>query len=181
MYKISSFKVHIIFSEVFMNRALLDKLHLEMIHLDQADPGLIQHFCKVHAYAALIGRQEGLSEQDLFTLEAAAYTHDIGIRYCREKYGSGDGKLQEKEGPAIAEELLKRLEFPEDVIERVKFLIAHHHTYTDIQGLDYQILVEADFLVNLYEGGESLETVRTTIERIFRTESGKKICEEMFF
>ena len=164
-----------------MNRALLDQLHLEMIRLDAGDPGLIQHFCKVHAYAALIGRQEGLPEELLFILEAAAYTHDIAIRYCREKYGSGEGKLQELEGPAIADELLRKLEFPEDVIERVKYLIAHHHTYADIQGMDYQILVEADFLVNLFEGNDSPDAVRTTIERIFRTESGRKICEEMFF
>ena len=163
-----------------MNRTLLDKLHMEMIRLDAGDPGLIQHFCKVHAYAALIGRREGLPEQELFTLEAAAYTHDIGIRYCREKYGSGDGKLQEKEGPAIAEELLNRLGFPVDVIERVKFLIAHHHSYTDIQGMDYQILVEADFLVNLFEGNESEEAVLRTMEKIFRTETGKMICAEMF-
>ena len=163
-----------------MNRALLDELHMEMILLDAGDPGLIQHFCKVHAYAALIGRQEGLQKHSLFTLEAAAYTHDIAIRCCREKYGSGDGKLQEKEGPAIAEELLTRLGFPEDVIGRVKFLIAHHHTYTDIQGLDYQILVEADFLVNLFEGNEPEEAVRRTLEKIFRTETGKRICAEMF-
>ena len=164
-----------------MNRRLLDELHMEMIRLDAGDPGLIQHFCKVHAYAAMIGRREGLPERDLFTLEAAAYTHDIAIRYCRKKYGSGDGKLQEKEGPAIADTLLRRLDFPEDVIGRVKFLIAHHHTYTDIQGLDYQILVEADFLVNLFEGNEPPEAVRTTIERIFRTDTGRRICEEMFF
>ena len=164
-----------------MNRELLDGLHMEMIRLDKGDPGLIQHFCKVHAYAALIGRREGLSEDMLFTLEAAAYTHDIAIRYCREKYGSGEGRLQEKEGPAIAQALLSRLGFSEEVTARVMYLIAHHHTYTDIQGPDYQILVEADFLVNLYEEKESPEAVRTVMERIFRTESGKQICREMFF
>ncbi len=164
-----------------MNRALLDQLHMEMLRLDRGDPGLIQHFCKVHAYAALIGRLEGLTEDLLFILEAAAYTHDIAIRYCREKYGSGEGKLQELEGPAIADELLGRLGFPAEVTERVKYLIAHHHTYTDIRGMDLQILIEADFLVNLYEGRETLETVRTTMERIFRTETGKKICGDMFF
>ena len=163
-----------------MDRKLLDRLHMEMIRLDRGDPGLAQHFAKVHAYAALIGREEGLSDDVLFILEAAAYTHDIAIPYCREKYGSGDGKYQELEGPAIADKLLTGLGFPEKTTERVKYLIAHHHTYTDIDGMDYQILVEADFLVNLFENGESSETVRTTLERIFRTETGKRICKEMF-
>lgn len=54
--------------------------------------------------------------------------------------------------------MLETLDFEDSVIDRVCYLIAHHHTYTDINGLDYQILVEADFLVNLYEGNESRET-----------------------
>lgn len=36
-------------------------------------------------------------------------------------------------------------------MDRVCWLVGHHHTYTDIRDLDYQILVEADCLVNLYE------------------------------
>lgn len=51
--------------------------------------------------------------------------------------------------------MLMRLGFAENVIERVCYLIGHHHTYTGIDGRDYQILVEADFLVNLYEDGRT--------------------------
>ena len=43
------------------------------------------------------------------------------------------------------------------MIERVKYLIAHHHTYDAIDGIDYQILVEADFLVNILEDGLAKE------------------------
>ena len=56
----------------------------------------------------------------------------------------------------------------------------HHHTYQDIEGLDYQILVEADFLVNLYENGSSKETAREVLYRVFVTESGKDILRNMF-
>ena len=66
------------------------------------------------------------------------------------------------------------------MIERVSFLVGHHHTYTGIDGLDYQILVEADFLVNLFEGNTDTAHIRTTYDNIFRTETGKKICREMF-
>ena len=107
-------------------------------------------------------------------------THDIGIHLCEEKYGNCNGKLQEKEGPALAEKLLTKLGFMKDVAERVMYLIAHHHTYDDINGIDYQILVEADFLVNMYEDGLSKDVVEYAYNKIFKTDSGMKICAEMF-
>lgn len=57
----------------------LDRLFLAMIHFDKGDAKRIQHFTKVHSYARLIGRKENLDEDSLFTLETAAYVHDIGI------------------------------------------------------------------------------------------------------
>lgn len=158
----------------------LRELHLAMIELYRGDPFRIQHFCKVHNYCRLIGMSEGMDEENLFILETAALTHDIGIHYCEEHYGSCGGKLQEKEGPAIAKELLERLGFEEKASKRVQYLIAHHHTYHDIDGMDYQILVEADFLVNLFEENNSKEGIASTYEKIFKTQTGKKICREMF-
>ena len=146
----------------------LEPLILKMISYDHGCPGRIQHFLKVHSFAKTIAT------------EAAAIVHDIGIRLCLEKYGDGNGKLQEKEGPALAEQMLSELGFEKDVIERVSFLVGHHHTYTGIDGLDYQILVEADFLVNLFEGNTDTAHIRATYDNIFRTETGKKICREMF-
>jgi hypothetical protein len=72
------------------------------------------------------------------------------------------------------------LGFSETVSERVQYLIAHHHTYSNIDGLDYQILVEADFLVNLHEDSVSKDAVKTAYDNIFKTQSGRKICREMF-
>ena len=66
------------------------------------------------------------------------------------------------------------------MIERVKYLIAHHHTYDAIDGIDYQILVEADFLVNILEDGRAKEAAFQAYQNIFKTESGKNICQEMF-
>ena len=141
----------------------------------------IQHFCKVHSYAKLIAEMEHVDASTLFILEAAALTHDIGIHLCEEKYGSSNGKLQEKEGPAIAEKLLKELQFEEKVIRRVKYLIAHHHTYDAIDGIDYQILVEADFLVNYFEDHLETESIKKSVKKIFKTETGIRIATEMFF
>ena len=159
---------------------MLTRLFQEMIRYDAGSPQRIQHFGKVHAFAKLIGELEGLDPEVLRTLEAAAYVHDIGIKPAEEKYGSRDGKLQEREGPPEARKLLERLGFEEPLVQRVCFLVGRHHTYTGIDGPDYQILVEADFLVNLYEKGAGPEAVRAACERIFRTPGGKRICREMF-
>ena len=130
---------------------MINKLHLAMIELYHGDSKRIQHFCKVHSYAKLIGETENINKDTLFVLETAALTHDIGIHICEEKYGACNGKLQEKEGPPIAEKLLTDMGCRNEIIDRVIYLIAHHHTYNDIDGIDYQILVEADFLVNMHE------------------------------
>ena len=159
---------------------MINQLHLAMIELYKGDAKRIQHFCKVHSYAKLIAETENVDKKCLFTIEAAALTHDIGIHICEEKYGSCNGKLQEKEGPAIAEKLLGELGFDRKVSERVQYLIAHHHTYGNINEMDYQILVEADFLVNIMEEGSSKEAAIKAYQNIFKTSCGKKICREMF-
>jgi predicted metal-dependent HD superfamily phosphohydrolase len=123
---------------------------------------------------------ENINKDMQFILEAAALTHDIGIHLCEEKYGDCSGKLQEKEGPALAGKLLDTLGFDKAVSERVQYLIAHHHTYSDIDGIDYQILIEADFLVNLHEDNASKAAIEHVYNNIFMTETGKKICREMY-
>ena len=96
------------------------------------------------------------------------------------KNSASNGKLQEKEGPEIAKKLLAELHFDEKVSERVQYLIAHHHTYDAIDGIDYQILVEADFLVNILEDKLSDDAAKNAYRNIFKTKSGKRICREMF-
>ena len=166
-------------SDSYSNQQL-DDLFMDMIAYYDGDPKRIQHFTKVHSYARLIGIGEELDDASLFILEAAAYTHDIGIRVAEEKYGRCDGKLQEQEGPIIAQKMLSQLGFENYIVERICFLIGHHHTYDNIDGLDYQILVEADFLVNLYEDDAGNRAIDKAYKRIFKTETGKKIFRLMF-
>lgn len=159
---------------------MISSLIDEMIAYDKGDPRRIQHFMKVHDFARTIGQLEGLDDDTLYILESAAVVHDIGIHVCEEKYGSCEGKLQEKEGPALAKEMLERLAYAQEVINHICYLVGHHHTYTNIDGVDYQILVEADFLVNLYEDKVSLDAVHKAYQNIFKTESGREICRNMF-
>ena len=127
------------------------ELRLRMISYDGGDPARIQHFIKVYTFAVMIGEGEQLPEETMEILRAAALVHDIGIKVAEEKYGSSDGKLQEKEGPPVARQMLTEIGYPQEVVDRVCYLVGHHHTYLDMDGMDYQILVEADFLVNLFE------------------------------
>ena len=159
----------------------IEELALAMIDYNNGDPKRIQHTTKVHAYASMIGKCEGLDEEMLFILESAALVHDIGIRASENKYGHQNGKLQEQEGPAVAREMLTRLGgFTDQQIERVCWLVGHHHTYHVCEELDYQIINEADFLVNMFEDEESPNAIRAVRKNIFRTESGKRILETMY-
>lgn len=158
----------------------LDRLELAMIDYDSGDPKRIQHFLKVRSFARLIAAGEGLDERSRFLIEAAALVHDIGIHASEKLYGDCSGPHQEELGPALAEELLNGLGFDPAVTGRVCYLVGHHHTYGDIDGVDYQILVEADFLVNLYEDHEGEEAVRAALSRVFRTPTGRRLCRAQF-
>lgn len=157
-----------------------NQLIMAMTEYYTGDPARIQHFMKVYGYAGMIGELEGLDSMTQKILETAAIVHDIGIRKSEELYGDAAGKHQEELGPAIAEDLLRSLGYEGNVIDRVSYLVGHHHTYDHMEGQDYQILVEADFLVNLYEDHTSAEGVKNALTRIFKTPTGIALCEKMF-
>ena len=144
------------------------------------DPKRINHFLKVYAYAKTIGELEGLDTQTQETLELAAVLHDIGIKPSEEKYGNCSGANQEKEGPPLAEEMMRALDVAPECRERVCYLVAHHHTYHGIDGPDYQILVEADFLVNMDEGKMGKKELECVEQKVFRTQRGITLLHRLF-
>lgn len=158
----------------------MEKVIDAMIHWDQGDPKRIHHFLKVHAFARQIAFAEGLDPDTQFILETAAVVHDIGIRRAEEVYGSSAGHYQEELGPDIADALLSNLNWPREVIDRVCYLVGHHHTYTAVEGLDYRILLEADALVNLYENNSPAEVQQHFYQTVFKTESGKNLCRILY-
>ncbi|MGN1126430.1 MAG: HD domain-containing protein [Ruminococcus sp.] len=159
---------------------MINRLFLAMTDYFKGDQKRINHFVKVHSFARLIGERENLDEKCLFTLECASLTHDIGIKKGEELYNRNDGKIQEQLGPEEAEKMMKNLDFQQDVIERVKFLIANHHTYKSIDSIELQILVEADFLVNTCEDGLSEETAVKLGEKVFKTPTGKQLLKNLY-
>jgi uncharacterized protein len=140
----------------------------------------INHFMKVWGFARTIGLAEKLSAEMLETLELAAVVHDIACPLCREKYGSTAGPYQEREGAPLARSFYEEFSLPVKQLERICFLVGHHHTYTAVDGPDYQILLEADFLVNADESAKKQEVVRQFRDRVFRTETGTQLLNVLY-
>lgn len=151
-----------------------------MIKYFQGDPRRVNHFMKVYGFAQLIAEGEKVDQATKDLIETSAIVHDIGIKVSEIKYKSASGKYQELEGPLEARKLLEGLKVEDAVIERTCWLIGHHHTYNAIEDIDHQILVEADFLVNIYEDQMSKESIKSVKDKIFRTQTGKDLLEDLF-
>ena len=153
----------------------------EMIEHESGVPHRINHFLKVYGFAKAIGHKEGIDLETQEILEVSALMHDIGIRISLEKHNASSGHYQEIEGPPKAREILEKHKFTSQFIDRVCYLIGHHHTYNNIQGLDYQILIEADFLVNIYEEEIGKDQIKSIKDKIFKTKTGLDYLEKIYF
>ena len=151
----------------------------KMILLSDANFHDINHFLKVHAYALTIGACEGLSQAQRYTLELAAIVHDIACPLCREKYGNTNGKYQEQEGIPLVRAFLSDTGLSPEQIERVAYLVGHHHTYINVDGADYQILLEADYIANASENSFSRQSIETFLRRVTKTESGIRLARSI--
>ena len=140
----------------------------------------INHFLKVWSMAKTIGELEGLDGHTQEVLELTAVVHDIACPLCREKYGDADGKHQELESPPLVEAFFAELPVARPDVERISWLAAHHHTYTEIGGIDYQILLEADYLVNADEHGYSRPAIQTFRQRMLRTAAGLRLLDSIY-
>jgi HD superfamily phosphodiesterase len=152
-----------------------DKALYEMACYFGGDTKRICHAFKVYGAACAIASGAQFNQSDRLTLGLAAVLHDIGIRESERKYNSSAAKYQQSEGPPVAREILERLDCDSATIDRVCYLIAHHHTYGAIDGEDFQILIEADFIVNIQEGEFDAKEAAVIREKYFKTDEGKRI------
>ena len=152
----------------------------KMIEYSNGNLHDINHFIKVWTYAKNIAELEGVKKDTLYILEIAAITHDIACPLCREKYGNTNGKYQEIEGESLVRDFLKDTDLSQEQIERIAYLIAHHHTFKDIDGIDYQILIEADYIVNAEESSYSNENIKNFSEKFFKTKTGINLLKNIF-
>lgn len=140
----------------------------------------ICHFLKVWSFARTIGELEALDPHTQEILELTAVVHDIACPLCREKYGRADGRHQELESPSLVEAFFDGLPVSPADVARISWLVAHHHTYTGVDGPDHRILLEADFLVNAGEGQLDRSAIESFRERVFRTAAGTRLLDEIY-
>jgi len=151
-----------------------------MVIYFQNDVGRINHALKVYGFAHALAGMEGLSAEEKLVVDLAAVLHDIGIKEAERKYNSSAGKYQEIEGPPIAKGIMDECRVETEIANRVCYLIGNHHSYHKIDGLDFQILVEADFLVNIYEDEMSENAIESVRNKYFKTAGGIKLIETMY-
>lgn len=161
-------------------RMTISEIMKKMIVFSEGNIHDIDHFIRVWTYAKMLGELEKLESEMQYVLETAAITHDIACPLCREKYGNTNGKYQEQEGITIVREFLSDSGMTKEEIERVEFLVGHHHTFSNIDELDYQILIEADYIANALENGYKEQSVKSFIENVMKTKSGIQLIRDLF-
>ena len=146
------------------------------------DTRRINHALKVLGFAERIAAGENVPAAMRETIVITALLHDTGIKEAERKYHSSAGPYQEQEGPAIVRAMMARNQEEPALIERVAYIVGGHHTAAKNDGLDFQIIWEADLLVNIDEDGltANREQLPVIIEKNFRTPTGRRIAQETY-
>ena len=144
-----------------------------------SDERRIAHAMKVLEYAEEILAGESGSA---LVVRAAAILHDIGIPEAERKYGSSAARYQEIEGPPVARRIMEGLDLDEETVEHVCRIVGSHHSARDIDTPEFRIVWDADWLVNISVELADADAgkLRRTVERVFKTETGKRIGTRLF-
>ncbi|MBM3706671.1 MAG: HD domain-containing protein [Actinobacteria bacterium] len=139
----------------------------------------INHSKEVTAYAEDLLHKESA---DASIVIPAAVLHDVGIKIAEEKYNSDAARYQEKEGPAVAGKILSKLNFNHEDRDEICEIITHHHSPGIINTVNFKVLYDADWLVNLKDEIKTRDSkkLKKLIDRIFLTVSGKETAEKKY-
>ena len=161
------------------NLLLKESLFKELKIFFENDEKRINHARKVTSCAEDLLYKE---KADPAIVIPAAVLHDVGIKIAEDKYGSDAARYQEKEGPAIAAKILSKLNFKQENIVEICEMIAHHHSPGIINTVNFKVLYDADWLVNLKDEikTENKKKLEKLIGRIFLTASGKETAEKIY-
>lgn len=160
-------------------RVMRDKLIDEMKKVFVGDEKRIEHALAVLNYAEQIQAAEG---GDPLIVRAAAILHDIGIHEAERKYGSSAGKYQEIEGPPVARKILAKYDLDKLIVGHVCKIIANHHSAKDIDTLEFRIVWDADWLVNIPADFANIGKgeLKHLVDKVFKTNRGRQIAIQSF-
>lgn len=158
----------------------IDKAIEEMKLVFKDIPYGIDHTSRVLRNAEIIMDGEAISGAIRETILLASILHDIGAIEAQKKHGSMEGHFQEIEGPEIAQSILERTGVPNETINRICYIVGHHHTPSKIDGIDFQVVWEADYLEYLQFGEKGVESdaLYQKILENFQTPSGRTLAVE---
>ena len=156
------------------------RLIAEMEDIFADDSRRIDHAMAVLEFAEKIHKAEG---GDPLTIQAAAILHDIGIHEAKRKHGSSSGRFQEIEGPPIARSIMEKLGLDEAMINHVCRIVGSHHSARDIDTLEFRIIWDSDWLVNIPDehADKTTAELRGLVDRVFRTKEGRRLAEQTFW
>ena len=163
-----------------MNASIFGQVLSRMVEYNAPDMMLINHAMKVYSFTQVICGGEKVDEDVQLIAGLSGILHDIGIREAERKYQSSAWNYQELEGPAIAKDLLQSIDISATTLDRVLYIIGNHHSYAKIDGIDFQILVEADFFVNIDEDGPKKRSRLELAKKVFSTATGKELLERLY-
>lgn len=156
-----------------------EKLIKELEEYFGSDIKRVNHAKKVMGFTEELLVQE---KADWHIVIPASILHDVGIKVAEQKYGSSAGNLQEKEGPAIARKILLKIGLKKEEIDEICGIIANHHSPGKINTMNFKVLYDADWLVNLREdvGVSDKLKISEIINKVFLTEAGKQLAKEVY-
>ena len=133
------------------------------------------HFVPVVNYSKKLAEKYSLSEEQKEVLEISAWLHDIGsIIYGRENHHIT--------GAEIAEEKLKKLNYPEEKLQRVKKCILNHRGSRENENnrdsVEEEILVEADTM-SAFDNVEGLFQAAFNWENLNQKEARDSVRDKL--
>ena len=148
------------------------------------DIGLLQSAGESEALAKAANPQDKTYLVPAFSgLGAPYWRSDVSAAFVGMKRTTGRAELVKAGLESIAYQItdVVKLMQQEAAIDRVVYLVGHHHTYTDVDSADYRILLEADYLVNAEESGYAPEAIRRVRETLFKTAAGTALLDSLYF
>lgn len=146
-----------------MNESI-NKVAKRMKQYHHADPAKVQRFVRVYTLSKTIGELEHLPEQTQENLELSALMHAV----------AGEDKT------AVITQILSECSLDDEVIERVCYIVENRHNYDHVSGLDHQILIEAEMIVDFKEHDTPEKEIIRLAEERFITNYGKLMLKRAF-
>ena len=146
------------------------------------DSTQIAHTLFVHEYTRMLSMREGYDERKRGLLEIAALLHDIGCPSAKWKYGDSQPIHQQQEGMCIAADWFASDPSWLDTQEAqwIVDVVGAHHNAVKAEALGFEVLYEADLIVNLFEGYYPVDYADVYYHKMVRTKSGKQLFRQLF-